>query len=226
MRIQEKKFQNVSYANAGFTEHKFLVGSYMPATVENQTPNLAITRKRKKYAYVAIAALTVAAAVTYIISLSYDGRNSAWLVVSRSLLVAVFVIFLAFGFMTWRNAQIQPRRMEAIRYVVQGYRAGPISQTRSVKAVEPSIETQFWRPDYIQSDASTPDDRICSVCLCSVQSDHKSHQSSTPDIGSGQAACCNSWFHRYCVLQYWQSNDGNVVCPNCRYDRTPLPVEH
>jgi hypothetical protein len=174
-------------------------------------------RKTKIVAFVVIVSLTIGACVTYIISSSYGGSNSAWLIVSRSLLVLCFAIFAILGFTVWRRARTQNHSYGTVRYIVHPV---AVTRTRSVKAVEPAIESSFWRKTS-QELSGCADDDICSVCLCAIHCQQNFRPaSSPPDIGSGQAACCNSWFHRYCVLQYWQSNDGNVICPNCRYERT------
>jgi hypothetical protein len=137
--------------------------------------------------------------------------DSVALVVGR-----MFRRFRIYRLMVWKRPRMQMQPFRSVRYIMQ---PTTVARTTSVKAVEPVIESSFWRHETEQDHSATADDKLCSVCLCSVEHTRRP-MSSIPDIGSGQAACCNSWFHRYCVLQYWQSNDGNVICPNCRYERS------
>ena len=60
---------------------------------------------------------------------------------------------------------------------------------------------EFWS-SYAEEDAG---DNICSVCLSGPEA----------EVPCGHSKCCQSFFHRDCMVTYWESVN-NVICPNCR----------
>ena len=169
----------------------------------------------KKAVILGIVLLSIAAMVTFFIS-AYSGRTDYTLrFISKVLVIISVVSILALGMYLYsksRNSRFSTyRRFIVISASPEYIRA----DSTVVKAVDPSVELSFWRSSQ-DTTCSHPDDRICSVCLATVD------LARPGALGAGQAACCNSWFHKYCVLQYWQSNDGNVICPNCRHDRSEM----
>ena len=169
----------------------------------------------KKVLIASVLLFSIAAVVTFFISAYSSPSNSTLRLVSRVLVIISIVIFLALGFYLY--ARSRRTRMYWSRRVLVVEEASDYNRRNPsvIKAVDPAIEASFWRlhPD---TTGTLPDDRICSVCLSTVD------PSRPGALGAGQAGCCNGWFHKYCVLQYWQSNDASVICPNCRHDPTEM----
>jgi hypothetical protein len=73
--------------------------------------------------------------------------------------------------------------------------------------VEMPDQSVFWR---IDQHAEYPQhEQMCSICLETVADRERSQV--------GQAKCCESWFHRDCIDQYWNLSR-MPRCPNCRHD--------
>lgn len=169
----------------------------------------------KKAVIVLILLLSIAAMVTFFIS-AYSSRTDYTLrFVSRVLVILATVLILFLGIYLYSKSRNSPYSAHRRVVLISAYPEYIRADSTVIKAVDPTLEASFWRPNP-DATCTHPDDRICSVCLATVDL-------ARPGVlGAGQAACCNGWFHKYCVLQYWQSNDGNVICPNCRHDITQM----
>jgi hypothetical protein len=167
----------------------------------------------KKILVSAVLLLSIAAIVIFLLA-AYSSRTDYTLrFVSRVLVIIAIVAFLALGIYVYAQSRNYGRGLNRRVILIATSSDYARADTTVIKAVDPRIEAAFWRA-YPDTSHTFPEDRICSVCLSTVD------PLKPGALGSGQAACCKGWFHKYCVLQYWQTNGGTVICPNCRHDGT------
>ena len=73
-----------------------------------------------------------------------------------------------------------------------------------------------WGKSFLRPIRKRDRELLCSICLCEdantaiiVSRNEESQQ-------IGESVCCSSYFHKDCLIRYWNSI-GIVKCPNCRH---------
>ena len=164
-----------------------------------------------------LALVAVIASIVFFVLKTYGRNDNTLHFTYRVIVITVISAYAVIGLFLYgrsRTMRCEPDQRVILIATISDYAT---DDATVIRAVDPRIEAAFWRT---QPKCSTtcPSDRVCSVCLSTVD------PMKPGALGSGQAACCNGWFHKHCVLQYWQSNEGIVICPNCRHDRSKMSI--
>ena len=124
----------------------------------------------------------------------------------RTVILVISIFCIALAVLALHRGAMNNRLILSRRIIYYPQMGDSKSSRVTIRAVDPMLESKFW--DHSTISYENPNDDICSICLCSVEGERYGRKS----------ACCNSSFHTYCVLQYWQSIGGEVLCPNCRHE--------